>query len=474
MELSKVQNRFIKQKSVGYQMVKGKNGTGKSTSSVFRTINLENNYCIYAEDKILFLTSKYSKVLDLKKLYKEKSEENHFYSLFSLEKDRVNISTLEQIINTYSNAYKRKNGLSLKVIEKDIIKKEFNRLESDIDTFSKKSKIIKKASLETIINEVLWIKASNFSREDYYIVDRKGRGNSIKKNSVVRQFIYDLKEKYNQNLFKMGYMDKYDHVLFAIEYMKKQQGVYSHIIIDDCEKLTKAEIDLIKELYANKDHSSLIFILNTEYHNEENSWLIKGRKLKTLGEDFKGKTYSFKTKFIKEDTIKEVNSISKYRFVNLKNKSQCDFKIDNSNSVDEIFIEDSVCADNEIEKIPVFNNIAAGNPIELNDNIEGMFILPKYWIGKGKDVFILTVQGDSMVDKNICNGDYIVIKKQQTANHNDIVAASLDGEVTLKTLNLNGEEPLLMPANNLYSPISIKNKETTILGIAIGIIKNTI
>ena len=79
-----------------------------------------------------------------------------------------------------------------------------------------------------------------------------------------------------------------------------------------------------------------------------------------------------------------------------------------------------------------------------------------------------------MVEKDICDGDLVVIKKQGTANHNEIVAASLDGEATLKTLNLNGDLPKLMPANSLYAPISLENKEVNILGVAIGIIKQEI
>ncbi len=122
----------------------------------------------------------------------------------------------------------------------------------------------------------------------------------------------------------------------------------------------------------------------------------------------------------------------------------------------------------------MFSNIAAGNPIEINDNIEGTFYLPKYWLERGKDTFILRVKGDSMVDKNICDGDLVVIKKQANANHNDIVAANLDGEATLKTLNLNSESTKLMPANSLYSPIELANRDVSILGVAIGVIKQEI
>ncbi|MDZ5001459.1 repressor LexA, partial [Clostridium perfringens] len=104
MELSKVQNRFIKQKTSGYKLLKGKEGTGKSTASIYKAINLENNYCIYEEDKILFITSDYNKTSKAINLYKKESNENYFYSLFSLGKERVSILTIEELINTYSKA----------------------------------------------------------------------------------------------------------------------------------------------------------------------------------------------------------------------------------------------------------------------------------------------------------------------------------------------------------------------------------
>ncbi|WP_260331008.1 hypothetical protein [Clostridium chauvoei] len=57
MEFSKIQNKFINQKSVGYKLLKGKEGTGKSITSIYKAINLENNYCIYEDDSILFISS---------------------------------------------------------------------------------------------------------------------------------------------------------------------------------------------------------------------------------------------------------------------------------------------------------------------------------------------------------------------------------------------------------------------------------
>lgn len=471
MDFSNIQHRFINHKNSGYQMLKGNEGTGKSTASIYKTINLENNYCIYEEDKILLVTSNYIKAHEAIELYKKESSENYFYSLFSLEKDRVNIVSIEELIDTYSKAFRRKKGLAMQVIDKIKSLEILKDLEDEILLFHKKSKFLQKVTIEFVLEEILWIKASNLSKKEYLEVDRKGRGGRIKKSSYTREAIYKIKDLYNDKLIAKGYMDEYDHVLYAILYINNHGGLYSHIILDDMEKFTKGEIDFIKAIYKNMAHSSFIFVLNNELNNKENSWMIKGRKVNTLGVDVKGKSFNFKIKY-EEEKKKQVNTVEKYRYINLKNKGIIEFNIDTASNKKEIFEGNDICYnENELEDIPMFNNIAAGTPIEINDNIEGNFYIPKYWLERGKDIFILRVKGDSMVEKDICDGDLVVIKKQGTANHNEIVAASLDGEATLKTLNLNGDSPKLMPANSLYAPINLENKEVNILGVAIGIIK---
>lgn len=473
MEFTNTQNKFIRHKSSGYQVLKGKEGTGKSTASIYKALNLENNYCLYEDDKILFVTSNYSKNSEAIELYNKESSKEYFYSLFSLDKNRVNIVTFEELINTYYNAYRRKKGQVFKIVSKKDALRLLESLDDEISSFYKKSKFIEKAKLEFLLDEILWIKASNFELEDYLVIDRKGRKKRIKKSSYTRESIYKIKELYNKKLSMNSLIDEYDHVLFALSYVKKFKGLYSHIILDDIERLTKAEIDFIKSIYKEKDYSSFIFILNSELNNKENSWMIKGRKFNSLGVDVKGKSFSFKLKFEKKKKV--INTIEKYEYINLRNKDVVEFNIDTASNKKEIFDnENTIYNEEDLVDLPMFSNIAAGNPIEINDNIEGKFYLPKYWLERGKDTFILRVKGDSMVEKNICDGDLVVIKKQANANHNDIVAASLDGEATLKTLNLNSDSPKLMPANSLYSPIELSNRDVSILGIAIGVIKQEI
>ena len=74
MKLTKNQNRFINNKNMGFSLMKGKSLTGKTVAALHRVINLENNYCIYNEDKILYLSSNGEKLDNSKSLYKEKSK----------------------------------------------------------------------------------------------------------------------------------------------------------------------------------------------------------------------------------------------------------------------------------------------------------------------------------------------------------------------------------------------------------------
>lgn len=117
--------------------------------------------------------------------------------------------------------------------------------------------------------------------------------------------------------------------------------------------------------------------------------------------------------------------------------------------------------------LPVMGKIAAGRLIEaVHDESEidlgGMFA------GKGR--FVLKVNGDSMIDKAIMSGDYVVIQSQQTARHGDIVVALVDGyDATLKTLLLNDDETVtLMPANVNYEPVTLPAKRIAIQGVVVG------
>ncbi|GAB3596900.1 transcriptional repressor LexA [Angustibacter peucedani] len=102
--------------------------------------------------------------------------------------------------------------------------------------------------------------------------------------------------------------------------------------------------------------------------------------------------------------------------------------------------------------VPVVGRIAAGGPILAEEAVEDVFPLPRQIVGEGQ-LFLLKVVGDSMVDAAICDGDWVVVRQQQTADNGDIVAAMIDGEATVKTFKRRDGHVWLMPHNPAFEPI---------------------
>lgn len=118
--------------------------------------------------------------------------------------------------------------------------------------------------------------------------------------------------------------------------------------------------------------------------------------------------------------------------------------------------------------VPVLGRIAAGGPILAEQAIEDVFPLPREIVGEGT-LFLLAVKGDSMLDAAICDGDYVVVRQQPTANNGEIVAAMIDGEATVKTYRYRDNHVWLMPHNPAYEPIL--GDDATILGKVVAVIR---
>mgnify|MGYP002780695428 FL=1 len=102
--------------------------------------------------------------------------------------------------------------------------------------------------------------------------------------------------------------------------------------------------------------------------------------------------------------------------------------------------------------VPLVGRIAAGIPITADQMVEEVVPLPRTLVGNG-ELFMLTVVGDSMIDAAICDGDLVVVRRQQTAENGEIVAAMLDGEATVKVFRQRDGHTWLLPRNTAYEPI---------------------
>jgi repressor LexA len=134
-------------------------------------------------------------------------------------------------------------------------------------------------------------------------------------------------------------------------------------------------------------------------------------------------------------------------------------------SFDETGVGDAMPA---AQYVPMVGRIAAGGPILAEERVEDVFPLPKQLVGDGQ-LFLLEVAGDSMIEAAICNGDYVVIRQQPTANNGEIVAAMIDGEATVKTFQRRDGRVWLLPHNPAYEPID--GTHATILGKVTAVLR---
>jgi len=119
--------------------------------------------------------------------------------------------------------------------------------------------------------------------------------------------------------------------------------------------------------------------------------------------------------------------------------------------------------------IPVIGKVAAGEPILAFENVEDEIIISKSVFSTTQQLYMLRISGESMIDIGINDGDFVVVKKQDTAENGEIVVAYIDGYATVKTFYKEGDHFRLQPQNELFRPIITKNCQ--ILGKVVGCIK---
>ena len=124
----------------------------------------------------------------------------------------------------------------------------------------------------------------------------------------------------------------------------------------------------------------------------------------------------------------------------------------------------------EFNGVPLVGKVAAGEPILAQQNIEDYYELPANLFDyKNNELFLLNVQGNSMINIGINNGDKIVVKKQNTANNGQIVVAMVDDSATVKRFFKENGYYRLQPENDEMQPIIVS--EVEILGIVVGLIR---
>lgn len=124
-----------------------------------------------------------------------------------------------------------------------------------------------------------------------------------------------------------------------------------------------------------------------------------------------------------------------------------------------------------VSTIPLVGTVACGNPILATENIQDSLAFSKNILsGDSDELFALEIQGDSMINIGILNGDIVIVKKQNTAQNGEIVVALIDEGATVKRFFKESNSIRLQPENDYIKPIIVPNCE--ILGIVKGLFRN--
>lgn len=118
--------------------------------------------------------------------------------------------------------------------------------------------------------------------------------------------------------------------------------------------------------------------------------------------------------------------------------------------------------------VPLVGRVTAGMPILAQQNIEEYYMLPQNLVG-GDEVFILSVQGESMIEAGILDGDFVIVRRQSHAENGDIVVAMIDDEATVKRIFYEKTRVRLQPENSAMQPIYAR--DITVLGRVIALFR---
>ncbi len=121
--------------------------------------------------------------------------------------------------------------------------------------------------------------------------------------------------------------------------------------------------------------------------------------------------------------------------------------------------------------LPLMGYVAAGQPIEAVAGTETISV-PEALIGRSRDTYVLKVKGNSMIDEQIRDGDWVVVEDRKSANNGEMVVALLrDQDVTLKTFYRDNGRIRLQPANTTMQPIFADPADVQIQGVVVGVMR---
>ncbi|MEI2666963.1 transcriptional repressor LexA [Rossellomorea sp. LJF3] len=137
-------------------------------------------------------------------------------------------------------------------------------------------------------------------------------------------------------------------------------------------------------------------------------------------------------------------------------------------AIEILDLEEDTIPRQRVVNVPLIGKVTAGQPITAVENVEEFFPLPERMAPSDEQVFMLEIMGNSMVEAGILDGDFVIVRQQQTANNGDIVVAMTDeDEATVKRFFKEKDYVRLQPENSTMEPIILRN--VSILGKVVGV-----
>ena len=163
--------------------------------------------------------------------------------------------------------------------------------------------------------------------------------------------------------------------------------------------------------------------------------------------------------------LHSISTIHKH-LVHLEEKGLIRRKTNRARAIEVVAVEQKP----EARDVPLQGLIAAGEPIEAVRGNE-LLAVPEDMVGR-RDVYLLKVRGESMVDEQIRDGDYVIVERRSDPRNGEVVVALLDGEkATLKKFYREDEQIRLQPANPTMKPILVHEDQVAIQGIVVGLLR---
>jgi len=418
------------------------------------------------------------------------------------------IQVLESTVENIKKKYTKSKLLSKDNI--DFLLKEIEYIKGNrILTLEEYQNFIRKGRVKRLprnskVREIIFSLLEAYNKElkkgnlfDEY--DKEGFAEDTARNSKTKKYshiIIDNSESLTKSqlmfvkaLFKnLSYSNMImilnkDNALIQSSFLRSSSSIKN---FDSENKYKTVNFKNIEPIKSVEEHNNSVTSIDNKHTNNQD---VKVEDIESLSDKIVKRTIDNPTEVkdaIEEDMSKEKMDVYKsqknignlymdyFDYCDLKHGKIYSFAVDNSGDKEVIlnpYEDNETIPQEDLRSVTVYSDIAAGEPILISDDMEGIFDMPNYWLKGVKDAFMLKVKGDSMIGAAIEDGDYVLIKKQSTANNKDIVAVDLDGNATLKRLSIKKDGIFLMPENPKYEPIKVHSEGAMIIGTAIGVLK---